>query len=138
MNETTDRPALDTGRDHDAVAGLLEHLQHGHDTGNADTYDLTFADDVLWGSPKGEVLNGFEALNAIHRSFMHGTPAEPRSVFELAQVVAPSAGVVVAQIARRAITGGLSEMAMYVLVERDGQWWVAAGQNTPIADVLPD
>ena len=25
-----------------------------------------------------------------------------------------------------------SEMAMYVLVRRNGQWWLAAGQNTPI------
>jgi hypothetical protein len=23
-------------------------------------------------------------------------------------------------------------MAMYVLVERDGEWWVAAGQNTVV------
>ena len=27
-----------------------------------------------------------------------------------------------------------SEMAMYVLVERGGQWWLAAGQNTPVAE----
>ena len=27
-----------------------------------------------------------------------------------------------------------SEMAMYVLAERGGQWWLAAGQNTPVAE----
>jgi hypothetical protein len=25
-------------------------------------------------------------------------------------------------------------MAMYVLVERGGQWWLAAGHNTPVAE----
>lgn len=25
-----------------------------------------------------------------------------------------------------------SEMAMYVLVQHDGGWWLAAGQNTPM------
>lgn len=137
MTLQTHRPALDTGRDHDVANRLIEHLQRGHDTGSADTYDLTFADDILWGSPKGQVLNGFGTLNAIHHTLMRGTPTEPRSVFELAQVVAPSPGVVVAQIARRARSGGFSEMAMYVLVERDGRWWVSAGQNTPVTDVLP-
>jgi len=28
---------------------------------------------------------------------------------------------------------GFSEMALYTLVERDGRWWLAAAQNTPIA-----
>jgi hypothetical protein len=28
-------------------------------------------------------------------------------------------------------------MAMYVLVRRDGEWWLAAGQNTPIRPAGP-
>ncbi|MET9022525.1 hypothetical protein ABZV93_21350 [Actinopolymorpha sp. NPDC004070] len=30
-----------------------------------------------------------------------------------------------------------SEMAMYVLVERDGRRWLAGGQNTPIGQAPP-
>jgi hypothetical protein len=29
--------------------------------------------------------------------------------------------------------GGFSEIALYVLVERDGRWWLAVAQNTPVA-----
>jgi hypothetical protein len=29
-------------------------------------------------------------------------------------------------------TSVCSEMAMYVLVRRDGKWWLATGQNTPV------
>jgi hypothetical protein len=29
-------------------------------------------------------------------------------------------------------TKPFSELAMYVLVRREGKWWLAAGQNTPI------
>ena len=48
-------------------------------------------------------------------------------------VVAPAPGIALAHIRRQALTdGGFSEMALYVLVERDGHWWLAAAQNTPI------
>jgi hypothetical protein len=33
------------------------------------------------------------------------------------------------------MTGSFSEMALYVLVRRDGTWWLAAGQNTPVQPV---
>lgn len=28
--------------------------------------------------------------------------------------------------------GPFSEIALYVLVKRNGTWWLAAGQNTPV------
>lgn len=137
-DDRSPRPTLDTGHHRDAVAELLDHLQRGLDTADADTYDLTFADDILWGSPKGQVLQGFGALNAIHHAQLSGSaPVAPASKFEVAQASSPTDDVVIAQIRRRAIDGGFSEMAMYVLVRRDGRWWVAGGQNTPITDRLP-
>jgi hypothetical protein len=31
----------------------------------------------------------------------------------------------------------LHEIALYVLAKRDGAWWLAAGQNTPLRKNLP-
>jgi len=28
--------------------------------------------------------------------------------------------------------GRFSEMALYVLIRREGTWWLAAGQDTPV------
>ncbi|MGJ0118188.1 SgcJ/EcaC family oxidoreductase [Williamsia sp. MIQD14] len=136
-NDRPHRPSLDTGDHRDAIADLIDHLQRGHDTGDADAYDGMFADDILWGSPKGQALQGFAPLTAIHHTQLTGTPASPASKFELAQASAPTDDVVIAQIRRRARNGAFSEMAMYVLVRQDDRWWLAAGQNTPITDVLP-
>lgn len=136
---TPEHPNLDdpTNDTSTAVSALIDSLQRGFDTGDADVYDSMFAGDILWGTPKGMVLKGYSTLNPIHRHMMGGEPVEPASRFDVAQVVSPTPGVVVAQIRRSALDGGFSEMAMYVLIRHTGQWRVAAGQNTPIVDVLP-
>ena len=134
-----DRPALDQPSvDTDAAVNALLHtLQRGYETGQADVYDELFAEDLLWGTPKGQVVHGFSHLNAIHRQMMGGKAVTPASRFEIVQTTCPAPGVVVTQIRRRALNGEFSEMAMYGLAKRRGRWWVAGAQNTPVSDVLP-
>jgi uncharacterized protein (TIGR02246 family) len=135
---TIARPVLhrEDGGAADAVQQLIDALQRGFDIGDADIYDAMFASDVLWGTPKGLVLAGYNVLNSIHHRMMGGEPVEPESRFELAQLMQPADRVVVAQIRRTALNGGFSEMAMYVLVHDNDRWWLAAGQNTPVVDEL--
>ncbi len=121
-----------------AVERLVAELQAGVEAYDADRYDGMFAADVVWGSPYGGTLSGFANLNAAHRSLMTRRVAPP-SQYEIVQVLAPARGVAVAHVCRQALAQdgepeGFSEMAMYVLVERDGRWWLAGGQNTPIAE----
>lgn len=138
MTTTQTRPALaDPHRQPDAdrvAAAFAKQLQDGLDTTNADAYDQSFAADLLWGSPYGKTLSGFDTLLAIHRKLM-ADQAAPPSQFEVVAAISPAPDVVVTQIRRRASdSAGFSEMALYTLVERDGHWWVAAGQNTPIVE----
>jgi uncharacterized protein (TIGR02246 family) len=133
----TNRPTLSTSTvDPDAVtADLVDVLQRGLDEFDADLYDSRFAADLLWGSPYGKVLAGYDALNTVHHSLMdRGTGAD--SVYEVVRTLAPADDVVIAHVRRRALDGpaGFSEMAMYVLVRRDNAWWLAGGQNTLIAE----
>jgi hypothetical protein len=52
--------------------------------------------------------------------------------------MSPRPGIAIAHVRRDDLTAGqggqFSEMAMYVLVERGGEWWLAAGQNTPVTE----
>jgi uncharacterized protein (TIGR02246 family) len=120
-----------------AVERLVAGLQDGLDRADADAYDRQFASDILWGSPYGATVFGYEALNAAHHALMAAGVA-PRSRYEIVRVVSPGSGVAIAQVRRNDVgddaDARFSEMAMYVLVERGGQWWLAAGQNTPIAE----
>lgn len=131
------RPALDRPELLPAAAAaarqLAADLQAGSDASDADRYDCRFAADVLWGSPYGATLAGTDALLPIHRALMAAAAAPP-SRFEVAQVMAPAPGVAIAHIRRQALdaAAGFSEMALYVLIERHGRWWLAAAQNTPV------
>ena len=118
-----------------AVRDLIADLQAGLDTRDADRSDRSFAADILWGSPYGATLAGLDVLLPVHRSLKAAGVAPP-SRFEAVQVLAPAPGIAIAHIRRQALDDpeGFSEMALYVLIERDGRWWVAAGQHTPIAE----
>jgi PPOX class F420-dependent enzyme/OxyR family protein/uncharacterized protein (TIGR02246 family) len=132
------------------VAGLVGELQAGIDTHDADTYNHHFAADLIWGSPYGATLRSYDDLHAIHTSLLARSVGGPSSRYETVNVLSPTPDVVVAHVRRVALDSdgqplepsadpgaGFSEMALYVLVRRGGHWWLAAGQNTPIAPSRP-
>jgi uncharacterized protein (TIGR02246 family) len=129
----------------EAVDEFVAGLQAGIDAADAEAYNARFGDDVSWGSPYGATVIGYEALHSIHRQmFDRGVPvAGASSRYQTVHVMAPMPDMAIAQVRRVALDadgapipidddGAFSEMALYVLVRRDGKWWLAAGQNTPI------
>lgn len=129
----------------EAVDEFVAGLQAGIDTADAQTYNAAFADDVMWGSPYGATVIGYDALHAIHRGmFKSGVKvAGPSSRYQVEHVMAPTPDVAIAHVRRVALDADgeqipiddpavFSEMATYVLVRRGGSWWLAVGQNTPI------
>src|ERR1700735_5680415 len=71
-----------------AVERLVAQLQDGLDRADADAYDRQFASDVLWGSPYGATVAGYEALSAAHHSLMAAAVAPP-SRYQIVQVRSP-------------------------------------------------
>jgi len=139
-----DGAAAERGRR--AVERQVQELQRGLADGDAETYNRHFADDVMWGSPYGATIEGYATLHAIHAR-MHAAPpaaGHARSRYEIVRVLVPAANVALAQVRRDALDvhgepiashegePRFSEMALYVLVRRNGSWWLAAGQNTVI------
>jgi len=76
------------------------------------------------------------------RQRLHASADRGDSRYETVRVLTPAPDVVVAQVRRTALDehseaipslegeARFSEMALYVLVHRDGDCWLAAGQNT--------
>jgi uncharacterized protein (TIGR02246 family) len=128
-----------------AVRAFAAGLQAGYDQRDAEVLNRQFAADVIWGSPFGALIEGYEHLHPIHVRFQEKPRTGPSFRYSVRHVMAVSEDVVVAHIARVSMGSDgkpqppssapdqpFSEMAMYVLVRRDRQWWLAAGQNTPM------
>jgi hypothetical protein len=115
-----------------AAARLVEELQAGWDQHDADLSDRHFAADVMWGSPFGATVEGYEDLHTIHVR-QQERKGGSSSRFEIVRVLAPIPGLAVAQVRRVAldpegepikpsdnVAGSFSEIALYVLVRRGG------------------
>jgi len=128
----------------DAVNEFVAGLQSGHDLRDADLLNRQFASDVAWGSPFGALVDGYDQLHPIHVHFQ-SREGGPRARYEVRHALAIGDDVIIAHIARLILGPDdqplspsdhddrpFSELAMYVLVHRQGRWWLAAGQNTPM------
>jgi hypothetical protein len=91
-------------------------------------------------------VDGYDAIHAIHARMFASIPATPgasRYLVEHARFLTPE--VAVAYVRRLRVDsakggpapgtpgtpGSFDELALFVLVRRDGQWWLAAGQHVP-------
>jgi pyridoxamine 5'-phosphate oxidase family protein len=139
------RVGVDSTEAEAAVESFVVGLQAGHDKRDAEILNRQFASDIIWGSPYGAIIDGYDMLHPIHVGFQRNPSDKPPFRYAARHVLALSDDIVVAHIARLALDGQgeplppsadldqpFSEMAMYVLVRREGQWCVAAGQNTPM------
>src|SRR5438067_2005341 len=128
-----------------AVGVFAAGLQAGHDQRDAEVLNRQFAADVAWGSPFGALVEGYDQLHPIHLQFQQRADEGPAIRYRVRHVLTVSDDVVIAHIARLVLGPDgdpspptsdaeqpFSEMAMFVLARRDGEWWLAAGQNTPM------
>ncbi len=71
MAMATQRPTLTADPDwlreaRDAVDRFVAGLQAGIEAADAETYNAEFGEDVMWGSPYGATVIGYDALHSIH------------------------------------------------------------------------
>lgn len=89
---------------------------------------------MIWGSPYGALVKGYNELHPIHVRFQQRPTTSPAFRYAVQHVLAVSEDVVIAHIARLALTPNgeplppssdphqpFSEMAMYVLVRCQGE-----------------
>jgi uncharacterized protein (TIGR02246 family) len=142
-----DRPTLTLENGPEAIEEFVSGLQAAIDSWDAHRFNAHFAGDVLWGSPFGAVISGYDEIHAIH-SRMFAAASERRtqgqgggSRYEVEHARLVAEGVAIAYVRRFSLAeqgeeqperaDAFDELALFVLVHRDGAWWLAAGLHTP-------
>jgi uncharacterized protein (TIGR02246 family) len=115
----------------------LEEALNNHD---AEAYNRSFTQDIAWGNPNGGVVVGWEPLHAVHKGFLEGPLRHSRFRYTVhhAKYLTPDIAHVHAQLVRTTADGSgveSEESCLYVLMRRQGAWWVCAGQNTRVQAV---
>lgn len=128
--------------DHSVVDAFVQELQRALDTADAVLFNRSFASDVLWGSPFGAIVEGYDQLHAIHARMIGAHAPRPgASRYTVEHVRFVAEGVVLAYVRRQSShtaseprpgrADTFDELALFVLVQRESRWWLAAAQHVP-------
>jgi uncharacterized protein (TIGR02246 family) len=133
------RPMLDLGEASEPVEAFVAGLQAALATADADEFNDSFAQDVVWGSPFGAVVSGYNDIHAIHSVMIPAQTGGSRYDIEHARRV--NEEVAFAYVRRVSVdphsdeapgrSDSFDELALFVLVRRENRWWLAAGLHTP-------
>lgn len=133
-----------TTEERDAILVVIATLERAVNTSDGDLFDSVLSEDVIWGSPKGQIVLGLDQLNPIHRRLA----ANSRQFGHSSRFILEALGFIGPEMACATVrrTGldehGLplhpsqgsivQELALYVLVRRCDRWWIVSAQNTPV------
>jgi uncharacterized protein (TIGR02246 family) len=139
----SERPVLAAGDGAGPADEFVRGLQAAVDTSDPDLFNQAFAQDVLWGSPFGAIVSGYDEIHAIHAGmFAAASPAAGGgSRYEIEHTRRVADDVALAYVRRFSQAepteerpgraDAFDELALMVFVRRDGRWWLAAALPTP-------
>lgn len=141
MNTET-RPNISQTYDTSPIENFIAELQHAIDTGDVNLFNKRFATDILWGSPFAAIASGYEQIHGIHKKmFASVTAVKGAAKYEIEYIRFLSENAAIAYVRRIAANpnasggaikpGSFDELALFVLVKQNEQWWLAAAQHVP-------
>ena len=125
--------------DEAAIRAIVADVEAGFNDNDADLLLRHVAEDALIVNAVGHVLRGGDAIEASTRAGLAGPLRDARAHYRVTDIELLAPDVAVAHksawaTAEAADSGAPPEMnALYVLVRRDGRWFIARRQNTLVA-----
>jgi uncharacterized protein (TIGR02246 family) len=134
------RPKVFESYDLKGMDTFVHELQEAIDAGDATLFNKRFSKDVFWGSPFAAVISGYDQIHAIHEKMFSAVKAgENKSTYKIEHRGFLAENVAIAYVRRTTSppkyandnTAGFDELALFILVYKSGNWWLAAAQHVP-------
>ncbi|MFW5415298.1 SgcJ/EcaC family oxidoreductase [Nocardiopsis sp. CNT-189] len=126
-----------------AIERVAAAIQHSQMNELADEFIDLFRHDAVWTTGGGRTLLGRDAIAEFSRRVLPGAMRGAKTTLEVVHVMFIRPDVAAAKIRQRrwsTVDGELVEdefesSPLLILAKEDGEWLLAAGQNTGVVDV---
>lgn len=135
------RPAVSeqaaSGEDLRAIDEVFAEIQAGVGEFDAARVGARFTANASFTTPAGQRFDGWDAINAHHRRQLANPVEGFRTRIAVERVTFPTPETAVVSVRQHASTsaGDFANAGTWVLVKRDGGWWVHAVHNTNVAGI---
>lgn len=127
-----------TVRDTAGIEQLVATVQHAQQNELPEEFISLFREDAIWTTAHGKRLSGRDEIASFTRQVLPGAGKEALATYEVSHVLFIRPDVAAVKIRQRRVSpeGEYLDVAegspLYVLSKEDGEWLIAAGQNTVV------
>ncbi|MEW1750645.1 SgcJ/EcaC family oxidoreductase [Streptomyces angustmyceticus] len=136
MTDRPDTQGVQTNND-DArlIAEIFSDLGSAFAEHDAAKFDERFTADIVFTAVNGTRFFGWEEIHAYHNERLTGHAEGINTWYEIERITFPTSDVAVVFFRQPIVVSEhmRANVGTWVLVKREGQWWISAGQNTAVA-----
>ncbi|GAA3679791.1 SgcJ/EcaC family oxidoreductase [Lentzea roselyniae] len=121
------------------IEKLVATVQHAQQNELPEEFIGLFREDAIWTTAHGKRLTGRDEIASFTRKVLPGAMKEALATYEVTHVLFIRPDVAAVKIRQRPvkldgtpITDQNEGSPLYVLSKEDGEWKIAAGQNTVV------
>ncbi|WP_327151789.1 YybH family protein [Nocardia sp. NBC_01329] len=116
------------------IQALFRTLESALEAKDAAAFDQPFTEDVVFITPAGAIFRGWDEMHSYHRKVLGDSP-DARAHFELLalRLLTPEHAVVNVEQTLHTAEFSIANRGTWVLLERNGSWWVCSVHNTNVA-----
>ncbi|NEW38943.1 SgcJ/EcaC family oxidoreductase [Nocardia cyriacigeorgica] len=135
------RPSLSTVEPEPTAAAEIEALFRRLEAAliakDAAAFDDVFTEDIVFINPAGRIFRSWSELHSYHRAVLGKSPGAQAhyDIIAIRHLTAADAIVNIEQTLRTP-DFSITNRGTWVLIRRDGAWWVCSAHNTNVAETM--